>query len=63
MASLREKTMFMLVSVMIRAMVMVVVLTVRLMYWISKGMFMLIVAITGAISASRAERRHQPLRR
>ena len=55
--------MFMLVSVMIRAMVMVVVLTVRLMYWIFKGMFMLIVAITGAISASRAERRHQPLRR
>jgi hypothetical protein len=55
--------MFMLVSLMIRVMVMVVVLTVRLMYWTFKGMFMLIVAIAGAISASRAERSRQPLHR
>ncbi len=55
--------MFMLISLIIRATVMAVVLTARLMYLIFKAMIMLTVALAAAISTSRASRQRKPIQR
>jgi hypothetical protein len=54
--------MFMFVSLMFQAMVMVISLTIRLTYWTFKAMIMLITAIAGAISTSSASRHRKPFR-
>jgi hypothetical protein len=62
-AAFRSEPMFMLISLIIRATVMAVVLTARLMYLIFKAMIMLTVALAAAISTSRASRQRKPIQR
>ncbi len=52
--------MFMFVSLMFQAMVMIISLTIRLVYWTFKAMIMAIATIAGAISTSSASRRREP---
>lgn len=55
-----SEPMFMFVSLMFQAMVMIISLTIRLVYWTFKAMIMVIATIAGAISTSSASRRRKP---
>ena len=55
--------MIMFIVLLVRLMIMCMVMTVRLSYWLLKLMIMGIVALTAAIGGASAARKHKAVRR